>query len=137
MSNLKEPKRFLGVPQDGENTVVDKTYAQTPIQLTLRSPRLFSPVSPLLIAMTQTFAPSQHSLASKSTLRILCCYTNVASEIQTIQITNIPNLYLKRVIFPGERVMFESLQDAELEIQSSESTTLRVPCQQLRVNASY
>ena len=44
---------------------------------------------------------------------ILCCYVNVTSNIQVARITNIPNWYFERVVFPGQRLMFEALPEAE------------------------
>jgi hypothetical protein len=31
---------------------------------------------------------------------ILCCYVNATSQIQVSRITNIPNWYFERVVFP-------------------------------------
>lgn len=49
---------------------------------------------------------------------ILCCYVNVTSNIQVARITNIPNWYFERVVFPGQRLMFEALPEAALEIHT-------------------
>ena len=47
---------------------------------------------------------------------ILCCYVNATSKIQIARITNIPNWYFERVVFPGQRLVFEAHKDADLEI---------------------
>lgn len=83
--------------------------------------------------MTQTLADSQKSLTSKCDRLILCCYVNVTHHIQLIRIPNIPNLYLERVVFPGQRLMFEAVPEANLEILNSQNIILVVPCQNLLV----
>lgn len=50
--------------------------------------------------------------------RILCCYMNATSFIQSVRIANIPDLYFERVVFPGERLLFEALPEARLEIHT-------------------
>jgi Domain of unknown function (DUF1830) len=49
---------------------------------------------------------------------ILCCYVNATSQIQIARITNIPNWYFERVVFPGQRLVFEALPSALLEIHT-------------------
>jgi hypothetical protein len=49
---------------------------------------------------------------------IVCCYVNATSQIQVARITNIPNWYFERVVFPGQRLIFESLQEGLLEIHT-------------------
>jgi hypothetical protein len=49
---------------------------------------------------------------------ILCCYVNATSQIQVARITNIPNWYFERVVFPGQRLVFEAVNRALLEIHS-------------------
>ncbi len=49
---------------------------------------------------------------------ILCSYVNSTSQIQVARITNIPNWYFERVVFPGQRLVFEALPSAMLEIHS-------------------
>jgi hypothetical protein len=83
--------------------------------------------------MAEILARSEESLASKGAHQILCCYINITSQIQIIQITNIPNLHWERVVFPGQRLMFEAATEAKLEINTSETITLIVPCQKLRI----
>ena len=50
--------------------------------------------------------------------RIVCCYVNATSKIQIARITNIPNWYFERVVFPGQHLIFEALPEALLEIHS-------------------
>ncbi|WP_448602976.1 DUF1830 domain-containing protein [Thermoleptolyngbya sp.] len=49
-------------------------------------------------------------------VRILCCYVNATSKIQVARITNIPGWYFERVVFPGQRLIFEAVPGAMLEI---------------------
>lgn len=50
---------------------------------------------------------------------LLCCYVNATNHIQVARITNIPNWYFERVVFPGQRLVFEALPEAQLEIHTS------------------
>ncbi|MGV0024128.1 DUF1830 domain-containing protein [Phormidesmis priestleyi] len=64
--------------------------------------------------MAQIFDP----LPSDSTTKLLCCYVNATSQMQIARITNIPNWYFERVVFPGQRLLFEAVSDAQLEIHT-------------------
>lgn len=69
---------------------------------------------------------------------LLCCYVNATSKIQVARITNIPNWYFERVVFPGQRLLFEALPGSQLEIHcgmmASAILSDRIPCEQLEVN---
>ncbi len=69
---------------------------------------------------------------------ILCCYANVTSKIQIARITNIEHWYFERVIFPGQRLVFEALPEAMLEIHTgmmaSSILSDTIPCERLAVN---
>lgn len=77
------------------------------------------------------------SLPSDHDCRILCCYVNTTSQIQIARIVNIPNWYFERTIFPGQRLLFAALPDAQLEIHMSMMTNPiqsdRISCSCLRV----
>ncbi len=47
-------------------------------------------------------------LPDKCGLSILCSYKNQTPTVQIIRITNIPNWYFERVVFPGELLLFEA-----------------------------
>lgn len=49
---------------------------------------------------------------------LLCCYVNATSQIQIARITNIPNWYFERVVFPGQRLVFEAVGGGLVEIHS-------------------
>lgn len=55
-------------------------------------------------------------LPSEQSERILCFYANNTSQIQIVRIINIPNWEFERVIFPGQRLLFESVLEAQLQI---------------------
>ncbi len=57
-------------------------------------------------------------LPSDDAAVILCCYVNVTSKIQIARITNVPNWYFERVVFPGQRLLFEAVSTAKLEIHT-------------------
>lgn len=57
-------------------------------------------------------------LPSDSDGSILCCYVNATSQIQIARIANIINWYFERVVFPGQRLVFESVPEAVLEIHT-------------------
>jgi hypothetical protein len=77
-------------------------------------------------------------LPDKCGQNILCSYQNKTPNIQIFRITNIPNWYFERVIFPRELLLFEALSEAVLEIYSSDRTPIilsdRFLCDCLRVN---
>jgi Domain of unknown function (DUF1830) len=79
-------------------------------------------------------------LPPDSTERILCCYVNATSKVQIARITNIPNWYFERVVFPGQRLMFETTPEALLEIHTGMMASAilsdKIPCDRLRVNES-
>jgi len=68
---------------------------------------------------------------------LLCCYVNATSQIQVARITNIPNWYFERVVFPGQRLVFEALPTAQLEIHTgmmaSSIISDTIPCDQLSI----
>ncbi|WP_324282588.1 DUF1830 domain-containing protein [Cyanobacterium aponinum UTEX 3221] len=71
---------------------------------------------------------------------ILCCYVNATSQIQVARITNIENWYFERVVFPGQRLMFETLPEALLEIHSGMMASAilsdTIPCKRLCISIS-
>jgi Domain of unknown function (DUF1830) len=68
---------------------------------------------------------------------VWCCYVNNTSQIQIARITNIHNWYFERVVFPGQRLIFEAPIHAYLEIHTgmmaSSILSDKIPCQQLIV----
>ena len=68
---------------------------------------------------------------------VCCCYVNSTSQIQVARITNVQNWYFERVVFPGQRLIFESPSYGYLEIHTgmmaSSILSDKIPCQQLVV----
>jgi Domain of unknown function (DUF1830) len=68
---------------------------------------------------------------------ICCCYVNSTSQIQVARITNVHNWYFERVVFPGQRLVFEAPSYSYLEIHTgmmaSSILSDKIPCQQLLV----
>jgi Domain of unknown function (DUF1830) len=68
---------------------------------------------------------------------ICCCYINASSKIQVARITNIPNWYFERVVFPGQRLLFEAMPVGQLEIHTgmmaSSILSDTIPCTQIQI----
>ena len=83
--------------------------------------------------MAQIFDP----LPTGSNSAVVCCYVNVTNRIQIARITNIPNWYFERVVFPGQRLVFEAVSDALLEIHcgmmASAILADTIPCDRLQI----
>jgi hypothetical protein len=77
------------------------------------------------------------SLPDDALNRIMCCYVNATSKIQIARITNVPNWYFERVVFPGQRLLFETLKHAQLEIHTGMMASAilsdTIPCDRLQV----
>lgn len=67
--------------------------------------------------------------------RIHCCYVNATSSIQVVRITDVPNWYFERVAFPGQRLVFETMPEAHLEVHTgmmaSSILSDKIPCHKL------
>jgi len=70
--------------------------------------------------------------------KILCCYVNATSKIQVARISNIPNWYFERVVFPGQRLVFEAPVEAHMEIHTGMMASAilsdTIPCLRLAIN---
>jgi len=77
------------------------------------------------------------SLPSEQPGKILCAYVNATSQIQIARIVNVPNWYFERVIFPGQRLLFEAPPDAQMEIHTSTKVCAilsdKILCNRLRI----
>ena len=78
-----------------------------------------------------------NEVISERDTRILCWYLNTTNKVQIARITNIPNWYFERTVFPGERFLFEAVPEAQLEVCRSVETGAivcdRILCDRLRV----
>jgi hypothetical protein len=69
---------------------------------------------------------------------ILCCYVNATSQIQIVRISNVANWYFERVVFPGQRLVFEALSESLLEIHTGMMASAilsdTIPCERLSID---
>jgi hypothetical protein len=74
-------------------------------------------------------------IPSDANAKVLCCYVNATSKIQVARITNVPNWYFERVVFPGQRLIFEAMPEAHLEIHTGMMASAilsdNIPCSRL------
>ena len=86
--------------------------------------------------MSQVF----DAVPSVYTNTTLCYYHNSSTQLQTLRVTNIPGWYFERVVFPGERLLFEAVPEAQLEIYPGcrviRNLAQLVPCWQLAIQES-
>jgi len=84
--------------------------------------------------MAQILDPLPHGSAGQ----ILCCYVNATSKIQIVRISNVSNWYFERVVFPGQRLVFEAPPEAHLEVHTGMMATAilsdTIPCTRLCVS---
>ena len=77
------------------------------------------------------------SLSFEDSSRILCSYVNATSILQIARVTNISDWYFERVMFPGQRLLFEAPRLAQLEIHTDEIPSAiladKIPCTRLQV----
>ena len=73
--------------------------------------------------------------SSDNSAVILCCYVNVTSKIQIARITNVPDWYFERVVFPGQRLLFEAPGSALLEIHTGLMACSILSCDRLMIDA--
>jgi hypothetical protein len=70
--------------------------------------------------------------------KILCCYINATSKIQIARISDIPNWYFERVVFPGQRLVFEAPRKAQVEIHTGMMASAilsdKIPCDRLMLD---
>jgi hypothetical protein len=76
-------------------------------------------------------------LSSQNTAAILCCYINVTERIQIARLPKLTNGFSERVVFPGERLLFEAKPEAQLEIHTAKPANIilsqKIPCDRLQV----
>ena len=86
--------------------------------------------------MSQLFAPPVAADRSDASAPI-CCYTNPTRQIQIARIANIPHWYFERVVFPGQRLLFEAPTQAQLEIHTGTIASAiladTIPCGRLQL----
>ena len=60
------------------------------------------------------------SVVSEPSELILCFYTNCTNKIQILRVNSNQNFYFERIVFPGQRLLFKALPDAQLEIHTNQ-----------------
>jgi Domain of unknown function (DUF1830) len=77
-------------------------------------------------------------LPSEQSGKFLCCYVNATSKMQVARISNIPNWYFERVVFPGQRLVFEAPKEAQMEIHTGMMASAilsdTIPCDRLSIS---
>ena len=85
-------------------------------------------------------AETTSSLLSQQECPVLCCYVNATNHIQVIRIVDLPSYYFERTVFPGQRLLFEALPSAELEVHTGMTVGSiladKISCAQLQVDNS-
>ena len=70
---------------------------------------------------------------------VICCYVNTSTHVEIARITNIPNWYFERVVFPGQRLIFEAPIIAKLEIHTGTAISSilsgTIDCQELQLTS--
>ncbi len=68
---------------------------------------------------------------------ITCLYVNATSKVQVVRITNVPNWYFERVVFPGQRLIFTAVATSLLEVHTgmmaSSILSDTIPCSELQI----
>ena len=68
--------------------------------------------------------------------QIFCQYYNNTQDVQVVWISNIDGFHFERTVFPGQRVIFETVPEAVLEVRTGSTpsaiTSDRIPCLRLR-----
>jgi hypothetical protein len=99
----------------------------------------FSPALHTPRLITNTMAQLFDSVLTQEAARLLCCYINETPQIQVVRITDIPGWYFERVVFPSQRLIFESPFAAHLEIHTgmmaSSILSDTIACQELAMEA--
>lgn len=76
-------------------------------------------------------------LPPDSSSYLVCCYVNATSKIQIARIANIANWYYERVVFPGQRLVFQTPPQSILEIHTGMMASAilsdKIPCDRLCV----
>lgn len=84
---------------------------------------------------------SSNSLAPDTSEHILCHYINATSQLEIARITNISNWYFERVVFPGQRLLFEAPRWAKLEIYTGKTVSAiladQISCERLQVKEGF
>jgi hypothetical protein len=116
--SIRGRDEFIGPDLDkelsAEKSVGNRVYSC----LGSQSASVQLPINLVLERVTVIMAQILDPIPSNSSGHALCCYVNATSQIQIARITNVPNWYFERVVFPGQRLIFEAVPEAQLEIHT-------------------
>lgn len=91
-----------------------------------------------MVMFQQVFTTTSKSSIEQQA-KISCFYLNDTSQIQIIRINNTPDMYWEKVVFPGQRLIFEATPEARLKIYSSRNSFAIlsdvISCQQLMIHS--
>jgi hypothetical protein len=72
---------------------------------------------------------------------VLCCYVNDTNRVQIARIRNIPHWFFERVVFPGQRIIFEAPLEGKLEIHTNEIVgsilSETIHCRELNLTSTF
>ena len=49
----------------------------------------------------------------------LCYYSNSTHQMEVIRVINIPDFKFEKVVFPGQRILFEAVAEGQLAVYTS------------------
>ncbi|MGF1539921.1 MAG: DUF1830 domain-containing protein [Pleurocapsa sp.] len=81
------------------------------------------------------------SSLAKSPELVICCYVNTSDRVQTVRIANISHWFFERVVFPGQRLIFEAPLTGKLEIHTAMMATAilsdTIHCHNLHLKSTF
>lgn len=81
---------------------------------------------------------NRQRLIDKTVATMLHYYSNHTSKIQIIRVTDSQNITLEKMVFPQQRILFEAMPEAELEIYHNQSDRPKIvqiiPCHNLGID---
>lgn len=83
------------------------------------------------MTMNVTSLPSQ---ISASACDILCYYINSTSILQMVRLSGARDRGFERIVFPGQRLLFEASPESFLEISANGQSLDRITCDRLQVD---
>jgi len=115
--------------------LIEKRQLTELLDIKIQSVKQYQPRQSGDVIVNRVFDP----IPSNPKVYILCKYINATSKIQVVRITNIANWYFERVVFPGQRLVFEAMPNAQLEVHTGMMASAilvdTIPCDQLRVES--
>ena len=87
------------------------------------------------MANTSTDYSTNYKFSRQHT-QITCEYANQTDSAQVIRISNIADWHFERSVFPGQKLVFETVPEAVLEVSTGKMASAivcdRIPCLRLR-----